>query len=76
MKKSRLILTLGVLLSTLVLGGCPKQAPIRNIDSAQLASSASASLKDVSGAIRRAGSGLGWQMKDVSPGRILATLYL
>lgn len=52
-------------------------APVYNVSDAQIVSDkASMSLDDVSKAIMRAGGGLGWQMKPVTPGHMVGTLYL
>ena len=76
MKISRITILISILLATLFLTGCPQQAAIRNVDNGPLTSSPDTSLKQVSDVIRRAGAGLGWQMKSISPGHILGILYL
>ena len=49
--------------------------PIRNIENALInVSSSSYDLSDVTKAIQRAGIGLGWQMKEETPGHIVGTL--
>jgi len=51
--------------------------PIRNIDNAPVnVSSANYDLSDVARAIKTAGTGLGWQMKEETPGHIVGSLYL
>ena len=51
--------------------------PIRNIDNAPVnLSSANYDLSDVTKAIKTAGVGLGWQMKEETPGHIVGTLHL
>ena len=49
--------------------------PIQNIENAPVnASSANYDLSDVTKAIKAAGVGLGWQMKEETPGHIVGTL--
>jgi hypothetical protein len=51
--------------------------PIRNIENAPInVSSSNYDLSDVTKAIKTAGIGLGWQMKEETPGHIVASLYL
>lgn len=51
--------------------------PIQNVDNAPInVSSTNYDLSDVTKAIQRAGAGLGWQMKEATPGHIVGTLYL
>jgi hypothetical protein len=51
--------------------------PIRNVDNAPInVSSPNYDLADVTKAIQRAGAGLGWQMKEATPGHIVGSLYL
>ncbi len=51
--------------------------PIRNIENAPInVSSSTYDLSDVTKAIKRAGIGLGWQMKEETPGHIVGSLYL
>lgn len=76
MNASRLTVLISVLLASLVLIGCPHQAGIRNVDSSPLTNPKNTSMTEIAGAIRRAGAGLGWQMKEVSTGHILGTLNL
>ncbi len=60
----------------LLLVACTGQ-PIRNVDNAPISvSSPNYDLADVTKAIQRAGVGLGWQMKEATPGHIVGTLYL
>jgi hypothetical protein len=60
----------------LLLVACTGQ-PIRNIDNAPVnVSSPNYDLSDVTKAIQSAGAGLGWQMKEATPGHIVGTLYL
>ena len=53
--------------------GC-KTAPVHNIADAPVNTSKSVTQNEVKNAIMRAGSGLGWQMKETGPGRLSATL--
>src|SRR4051812_34334178 len=66
------------LVAAVVLAACQTLAPIQNVQSASVASSANKPLTtdQVRGAIVRAGSTLGWVMKDDGPGRINGTLLL
>jgi hypothetical protein len=51
--------------------------PIKDIEYAPVnASSANYDLSDVTTAIKKAGVGLGWQMKEETPGHIVGTLNL
>ena len=51
--------------------------PIQNIDNAPVnVSTSHYDLTDVTKAIQRAGAGLGWQMKEETPGHIVGTLHL
>jgi hypothetical protein len=51
--------------------------PVQNIDNAPInVSSSNYDLNDVTKAIQRAGTGLGWQMKEETPGHIVGTLFL
>jgi len=50
---------------------------VQNIDNAPInASNTNYDLNDVTKAIQRAGTGLGWQMKEQTPGHIVGTLFL
>ena len=50
---------------------------VQNIDNAPISTSNSSyDLNDVTKAIQRAGTGLGWQMKEETPGHIVGTLFL
>ncbi len=60
----------------LLLVACTGQ-PIRNVENAPInVSSPNYDLSDVTKGIQRAGAGLGWQMKEATPGHIVGTLYL
>ena len=63
--------------SVIFVVGCVTK-PIYNVENAPVtvASNTSYTLDDIKKAIIRAGVGLGWQMKEVSPGQILATLNI
>ncbi len=51
--------------------------PIRNVEDAPVnASNSNYDLSDVTGAIQRAGTGLGWQMKEETPGHIVGKLFV
>lgn len=60
----------------IVLIGCTP-IPVQNVENAPVnASSTNYDLSDVTKAIQRAGTQLGWQMKQQTPGHIVATLHL
>ena len=66
---------IAVLLALAVLGCAPQH--IKNVSNAPVQSSkANLTLDDVGNAIKRAGTGLGWGMKEDSPGSITGTLLL
>ncbi|MCU7802144.1 MAG: hypothetical protein KZQ96_03020 [Candidatus Thiodiazotropha sp. (ex Lucinoma borealis)] len=76
MKISKLILLTSTLIVTLLLTGCPHQAAVKNISNSQIMTSSNASMDQIESAIRKAGAGLGWQMKSISPGQMLGILKL
>lgn len=59
----------------IALGAC-RSAPIYNVSSATMAAPPNASLEQVTGAIKRAGLGLGWQMIEKGPGEMEGRLNL
>ena len=59
----------------IILAGC-KSNPIFNVVNAPIEISAKHSSKDINKAIKRAGAGLGWQMKTKNTGHIVGTLYI
>lgn len=60
----------------ILLVACAGQ-PIHNVDNAPInVSSPNYDLSDVTKAIQQAGAGLGWQMKEETPGHIVGKLYL
>ena len=64
-----------LLIAGLALGACTA-APIYNVKSDYMAAPPNVTLEQVTGAIKRAGSGLGWQMIDKGPGEIEGRLNL
>lgn len=64
-----------VIALTLALIGC-RTAPVYNVTEAPVNASGKVSSNDVKKAIMAAGAGLGWQMKEVKPGHIVASLFL
>jgi hypothetical protein len=69
----------GVLLVSavaLLLGGCPRQAVVYNVENAPVVSNKSASMDDVRKAIIRAGASLGWNITDESPDTLVGILHL
>jgi hypothetical protein len=77
MKKINLknLLFITTILLTLSLIGC-RTAPVYNVDEAPVNASGKVTLDDVKKAIIAAGVGLGWQMKAVEPGHIVASLFI
>lgn len=73
--RSAALKILVVVLAALTLSAC-RTGPIYNVESAVMATPANATLEQVSGAIKRAGAGLGWQMIDQGPGQIEGKLFL
>lgn len=72
--KQRNLVAIGVLAILLV--ACTTQ-PVRNVDNAPInVSGSSYDLSDVTRAIKTAGTVLGWQMKEKTPGHIVGSLYL
>jgi hypothetical protein len=57
----------------IAVAGC-RAATVYNVDNAPVGATKPATLAQVQAAIKRAGGGLGWQMKDVGPGHIEARL--
>jgi hypothetical protein len=56
--------------------GCAPQ-PVRNVNNAPVVTGAkSPSIAEIGEAIKRAGIGLGWAMKEQQPGKIVGTLAL
>jgi hypothetical protein len=68
---------LAALLMVLALAGCTT-APILNVNDTAVSSASGKALspEQVRGAIVRAGSALGWQMKDEGPGMLVGTIQL
>ncbi len=65
-----------VISSLLLIVGC-RTAPVQNIDNATIVTNVgNASLSDIQKAIVRAGGGLGWIIKEKSPGKMVGTLHL
>lgn len=60
-----------------VLSGC-SSVPILNIEEAPVSTASGKTLspQEVRAAILRAGSSLGWQMRDEGPNKLVGTLYL
>lgn len=70
----------GILIAAaaLTLGGCANQQPIHNVTSAPiiLPPGKSVRMNDVTTAIMRAGTQLGWQMQPEGPGRLTGRIAL
>ncbi|WP_320172123.1 hypothetical protein [Maridesulfovibrio sp.] len=71
------ILALVLILCAAVLGGC-RTAPIQNIELAPIVSNQqqARTMDDVKNAIINAAYSLGWQVSDVAPGHLVATLNI
>jgi glyceraldehyde-3-phosphate dehydrogenase/erythrose-4-phosphate dehydrogenase len=67
-----------LLAAAIVVAGCAPMAPIQNVSdvSVQVVGNKPLTETDVRNAIVRAGSGLGWIMKDAGPGKLNGTLIL
>jgi hypothetical protein len=69
----RVLWTLLIALLLVYVGAC-RTAPIYNVTDASYAPSSSASQEDMSRAIMRAGSSLGWEIQKVGPGQMKGTI--
>jgi len=73
-KKS--LVAASIILATVAITGC-KSAPVQNVVDAPVTTATQKYAQDdVRKAILNAGARLGWQMKDVEPGYMIATLTL
>lgn len=77
MKKMKLVLLFSTLAVVLMLTAC-RTAPVYNVHNAAIPNIEKAPLTmiDIEGAIVKAGAGLGWNMRPVKPGLIVATLNI
>lgn len=74
MRIRQLIAASAVALTLVVLAGC-RTAPIHNVQNAPITPTGDEiTMEEVKDAIIRAGSGLGWRMRQVEPGLIVGTL--
>ncbi len=64
---------LAVLLVALI--GC-RTNPVREVNNAPVLATGQYTMKDVKNAIFRAGQSIGWGMKEVKPGLIIATIFV
>jgi len=71
-KKLTTLILAGLLVA---LVGC-RTTPVHNVYESTVNATGSYKLKDVKDAILKAGDSLGWSMKNVKPGSIIATLYI
>jgi hypothetical protein len=64
--------------ATMAQANCGRCAPIFNVSNAATTNASGKTLTNdqIKAAIIRAGAGLGWQMKDEGPGKIVATLLI
>lgn len=61
----------------IALGACAHGQPVYNVSSSPITTNkAKPSLDEIGKAIARAGAALGWEMKQVAPGKISGTLKL
>lgn len=75
--RTRRTLFAAALLALFLAGGCATPTPVMNMtEQAVSTDKKDLTADDVRKAIRRAGAGLGWQMKDDGPGKMTATLLL
>ena len=65
-----------LLMVAVVLAGCAPLAPIQNVKDASVMATKPLTADQVKGAIVRAGTGLGWAMRDAGPGKLNGTLIL
>ena len=74
----RILSSLVVVLAAATIAACATVVPIQNVSNAPVASASGKPLSadQVRGAIVRAGAALGWQMREVGPGKLTATLQL
>jgi hypothetical protein len=73
----RTLRILAILLAAVSIAACTT-APIHNVSNAPIASASGKALTDdqVKSAIIRAGAALGWQMREIAPGKIGASIAL
>lgn len=64
-----------VVLAAVLLAGC-RSAPVYNVERSTFNTTGQPSMEQVTRAIQRAGTSLGWQTKVERPGLILATLNI
>jgi|HigsolmetaGSP11D_1036233.scaffolds.fasta_scaffold01838_7 hypothetical protein len=73
----KLLLSTLVLVSAIGVVGCRSTVPVRNVEAAPIyTNTANPKLDDISKAIIRAGTQLGWQMRQKGPGFIEGELHL
>lgn len=72
-KSNYIVLAASALL--LILAGCVGN-PVLNIENAPIQVSAKHNSTDIKKAIMRAGAGLGWVIKEKSPGHLVGTIFL
>ena len=73
--KPLLVVLIGIL--ALALAACARTAPIYSVSNAPVVvSSGNHNATDVKNAILRAGSSLGWQIREVEPGHIVGVLSI
>lgn len=72
----RTLSILAVCAGAIIFAGCNRSNPVMNVEGSPIAvTSGKTNMEKVKGAIISAGARLGWQMKPVSNGHLVATLY-
>ena len=75
--KNQFIVFMWVGILALSLAACARTAPIYSVsDAPVVVSSVNHNATDVKNAILRAGSSLGWQIREIEPGHIVGTLSI
>ena len=74
MNSRNIVVILFITLATFLAAGCSN--PVMDIEESPILVSGKYSAKDVRKAIIRAGTSLGWRVKDIKPGHLEATLLI
>jgi hypothetical protein len=74
----RILRILTVCVAAASIAACTTMAPIHNVSNAPVTSASGKALTEdqIKGAIIRAGASLGWQMREIAPGRLGASIAL
>lgn len=65
-----------IFIGLVVLLAACRAGPVYNVQSTSLGAPPNATMEQVATAIKRAGSGLGWEVRDVAPGQMTGRLAL